>query len=424
MTAQQAPAPHKAGRDIGFIEFVILCAAMMALNALSIDPMLPALPDIVRDLHVAHPNDRQLVITVYFLGMGAGAMLFGVLADRFGRKPVLVGAMGFFVISTLACAAAQSFPMLLVARACAGFVAAAGRVITVSIVRDRFQGDAMARVMSLIFAIFIIVPVVAPAFGQAILWIAPWRWIFWVLGAIIALVMGWIMLRLPETLPRQNRLAINLREIGRTVTRVTTNRQAIGYMLAAGILSSCLVSFILSIQQIMFDRFDVPDLFPLIFAGIAIGMGAGSLVNSRLVARFGARRMSQSALFALIALSLLRLGLLLAGLETLTNFILLQAATMVTISFTISNFSAISMEPFAKGAGFASSFQTFLTTVISAILGGLVGGAFDGTTMPLILGLLGFGLSGLLVILWTERGKLFTRPHRDLLRVPDIEPLP
>lgn len=414
-------APTSGKPDIGFREFVLLCAALMAMNALSIDPMLPALPDIGRDLAIPHPNDRQMIISIYFMGVGVGSLLFGVLSDRFGRKPVMGVALALFAVCTVACAGAQSFTMLLIARALAGFFAGASRVITVGIVRDKFQGDAMARVMSLIFAIFMIVPVIAPSFGQAVLWVAPWRWIFWTLAILAALVTGWMMVRMTETLRPENRLPIDHRVVGQTIWHVVTHRLALGYMLASGVVIGGLIGFVLSVQQIFFDIFDAPRLFPLAFAAMAGCMGIGGLVNSRLVQRFGARRMSQTALVGLIVISIIHLGVTLANVETMLTFIILQSLTMLTVSFTASNFGSISMEPFAKGAGVASSFQSFLTTVISSALGATVGAAFNGTTVPLALGFLVFGVVALVIVAWAERGRLFTRPHHHALREPASE---
>lgn len=409
------PAP---ARDIRFREFVALCACLMAMNALSIDPMLPALPQIGHDLAVAHPNDRQLIISLYFIGLGVGSLLFGVLSDRYGRKAVLGSAMAMFVASTIACAASHSFVMLLIARTCAGFFAGASRVITVSIVRDRFHGDGMARVMSLIFAVFMLIPVVAPSFGQLILMIAPWRWIFWVLAIQASLILLWMTTRLPETLAPENRVAISARAIWDTVVVIFRTRTSIGYMVASGIVMGGLIGFILSVQQIFFDVFDARTFFPIGFALIAGAMGVGSLINSRLVSRFGARRMSQGALIGMIAVAAVHLCVIAAGVESLATFVTLQALTMLSIAFTGSNFSAISMEPFKRGAGVASSFQSFLTSILSSILGSIVGQAFNGTTMPFTLGLLVFGVLALLTVAWAERGRLFTRPHLATQREP------
>lgn len=421
-----SPAPvvtASPAKEIRFREFVLLCACLMAMNALSIDPMLPALPDIGRDLGVALPNDRQLIISVYFLGLGIGSLLFGILSDRFGRKRVLGGAMALFILSSIACAAAQSFSMMLAARASAGFFSGASRVITVGIIRDRFKGDAMARVMSLIFAVFMLIPVMAPSIGQAVLWFAPWRWIFWMLSILATLILLWMLARMPETLRPENRLRMSARTIFHTVGLVITTRSSIGYMLASGVVMGGLIGFILSIQQIFFDIFHARAIFPFAFAAIAGSMGIGSLVNSRLVSRFGARRLSQGALLGLILTNAIHLAVILTGHETIVTFMVLQSTTMLAVAFTASNFSAISMEPFSKGAGVASSFQAFLTTALSSTLGSLIGRAFNGTTMPLTLGLMIFGAVSFLIIVITERGKLFTRPHRDVLRDPEFEPV-
>ncbi len=424
MTNPSPPvAARQSPKDIGFREFVVLSACLMAMNALSTDPMLPALPDIGRDLGVANANDRQLIISIYFLGLGAGSLLFGILSDRFGRKKVMGGALVLFVLSTIACAVAQSFSLLLIGRASAGFFAGASRVISVGIIRDRFKGDAMARVMSLILAVFMLIPVVAPSFGQAILWFAPWRWIFWILAIQAALILIWMISRMPETLAPENRLRMNAKTIFRTIGAVLTNRSAAGYMLASGVVMSGLIGFILSVQQIFFDIFDARSFFPIAFAVMAGSMGVGSLLNSRLVSRFGARRLSQGAVISMIVTNAIHLGVIASGHENMVSFMVFQSATMMAVAFTASNFGAISMEPFAKGAGAASSFQAFLTTALSSALGSIVGRAFDGTTLPLTLGMLIFGFAALLIVTFAEHGKLFTRPHHDALREPELDPV-
>ena len=422
MTNPSSPvAVRQSQKDIGFREFVVLSACLMAMNALSTDPMLPALPEIGSDLGVANANDRQLIISIYFLGLGAGSLLFGILSDRFGRKKVMGGALVLFVLSTIACAVAQSFSLLLIGRAAAGFFAGASRVIAVGIIRDRFKGDAMAKVMSLILAVFMLIPVVAPSFGQAILWFAPWRWIFWILAIQAALILIWMVVRMPETLAPENRLRMSPSTIFRTIGSVLTNRSAAGYMLASGVVMSGLIGFILSVQQIFFDIFDARSFFPIAFAVMAGSMGVGSLLNSRLVSRFGARRLSQGAVISMIVTSAIHLGVIASGHENMISFMVFQSATMMAVAFTASNFGSISMEPFAKGAGAASSFQAFLTTALSSALGSIVGRAFDGTTLPLTLGMLIFGVAALLIVAFAERGKLFTRPRHDALREVEFD---
>jgi DHA1 family bicyclomycin/chloramphenicol resistance-like MFS transporter len=415
--ARDAPG-RPADFRMGMTEFVALIAAMMGMNALAIDPMLPALPAIGAALGVADENARQWVISAYTLGLGFGALFYGSLSDHFGRRPVLLVTFVLYLAATLGCALAISMPMLLFARAAAGVFAAATRVVAIGIVRDRFQGDRMASIMSTVFIVFMIVPVFAPTFGQLILYAAGWRWIFGALLILGTATALWTFLRLPETLRPENRVAIHPVGIAEAWGAVLRTRGAIGYMVAAGLVMSALFGFITSVQQIFFDIFHAEAIFPYAFALIAGTMAIGSFLNSRLVMRIGARRMSQGSLIAMILLSGVHALIAWAGWETLASFIVIQALTMLSFSFVGPNFGSISMEPFARGAGAASSFQAFLTTVMGASLGAAIGLQFDGTTLPLSLGYLICSLAALGVVAWAERGRLFTRPKLPKLPQP------
>lgn len=408
---------HQPPPGMGNREFVIMMAALMSIAALSIDMMLPALPQIGQDLHIADPNDRQSIITIFLAGLGIGSLFYGPLSDRFGRRRILMVAAVLQLIATLTCALATSFPILLGARLLAGLSVASCRVVAMSIVRDCFRGDAMARVMSLIMVTFVIVPVLAPSAGALVLLFAPWRWIFGLLLIMIIVLAIWQFLRLPETLPPEHRINVGPRDLWATFLTVVGNRNSIGHMLASGIMMGGLIGFLVSIQQIFFDVFDAGEYFAIGFAGIAIWMGVGSLLNSRLVERFGARRLSQSAVIVLITVSLLHCAIALSGHEHLLTFIVIQSITTTCFSFSGANFSSISLEPFTRGAGLAASVQAALTTLISTVLGGLVGMSFDGTVLPLSLGFLAFGAATLFLIAWAERWQLFKRPgHADLRR--------
>jgi DHA1 family bicyclomycin/chloramphenicol resistance-like MFS transporter len=417
-SAARAPDGRADGFPMGMTEFVALIAAMMGMNALAIDPMLPALPAIGAGLDVADDNARQWVITAYTLGLGFGALVYGSLSDHFGRRPVLLVTFALYLAATLACALAASMPMLLAGRAAAGVFAAATRVVAIGIVRDRFVGDRMASIMSTVFIVFMIVPVFAPAFGQLVLYAASWRWIFGALLVIGAATALWTYLRLPETLRPEHRVAIHPAAVAAQWGVVLRTRGAIGYMLAAGLVMSALFGFITSVQQIFYDTFGAAAIFPFAFALIAGTMAVGSFFNSRLVMRVGARRMAHGSLILMIALSALHSLVAWAGWETLASFIVLQALTMLSFSFVGPNFGSISMEPFARGAGAASSFQAALTTVLGASLGAAIGLQFDGTTLPLALGYLACSLAALAVVLWAEHGRLFTRPHLPKLPQP------
>jgi DHA1 family bicyclomycin/chloramphenicol resistance-like MFS transporter len=408
---------------IGLRELVALIAAIMALNALALDQILPALPVLGYALQVTDANDRQWVITTYFLGLGVGSLFYGSLSDRYGRKPVLLITLALFLLATLACMLARSFTVLLIARLAAGLFAASGRVLTVSIVRDRFAGDQMAGITSLIFFSFIIIPIIGPSLGQLILHIAGWRWIFGSVVIIGVPVMLWTMLRLPETLAPRNRVPIHAGDIAAMLRMMAGQRNAMGYILATGIVSGALTGFMLSVQQIFADFFHRAALFPLAFAAMAGFMGLGSYGNSRLVERVGARRLSHIALLAMIALGGLHALTITTGRESLWTFMIFQMVTTLAFAFVVPNFSAMSMAPFARGAGLASSFQTFLTSIMSALLGAAIGAAFDGTPLATSLGFLVLGAAGLILVAWADSWRLLGGID-DTLGTPISDPAP
>ncbi|OYW88356.1 MAG: bicyclomycin resistance protein, partial [Sphingobium sp. 32-64-5] len=259
----------QAPPGMGNREFVIMMAALMSIAALSIDMMLPALPQIGQDLRIADANDRQSIITIFLIGLGLGSLFYGPLSDRFGRRRVLMVAAGLQLVATLICALAMSFPILLGARLLAGLSVASCRVVAMSIVRDCFHGDAMARVMSLIMVTFVIVPVLAPSAGALVLLVAPWRWIFGLLLIMIIVLAIWQFLRLPETLPPEHRSNVGPRDLWATFLTVVGNRNSIGHMLASGIMLGGLIGFLVSIQQIFFDVFKAEEIFPIAFALMA-----------------------------------------------------------------------------------------------------------------------------------------------------------
>lgn len=410
-----AQTPHQPGEaanrsPIPMAEFVALIASIMALTALGIDSMLPALPSISDELGVGHPNHRQYVITAFMLGFAVAQLFHGPLADRYGRKPVIATALGFYVVTNAVAAFSGSFELLLLARAASGAAVAAGRVVTIALVRDCFQGRAMARVMSLAFMTFMIVPVLAPAWGQLMVIIfGSWRLIFGGIAIVAALVLIWFTTRMPETLDPDSVHPFDLREIWRGYRTMFRDRWAVGYTFATTAISGCFFSFIGSIQQIVYDVFKRPELLTAVFASIAGLMAFGSFMNSRLVMRFGMRFLSHFALVATTVLAVIHLAVILLGGESLWVFIILQAPMMAAMALANSNFSAMAMENMGEIAGTASSLQGFIATMGAAVLGAVIGQAFDGTTVPLYLGFTALGLSALLIVFVTERGKLFRR---------------
>ena len=406
MTAPDAAAPA-ARKGPGFPEFVALIAMMMALNALAIDAMLPALPAIGEALGVTNPNSRQWVITAYLLGFGAAQIVYGPLADRYGRKPVLMVGLSLYVLFSVLAAFAPGFELLIAARVGTGLGAASLRVLAVSIVRDRYSGRTMARVMSLSFLVFLGVPIIAPTLGQLVLAVAPWPWIFGVLATAGGAFMLWAAFRLPETLHVENRMPIRVGRIAAAFREAVTHRQAIGYTLAMTCITGALFGFINSSQQIFFDVFEAPGLFTTVFALVAGGIAVASLLNARLVERLGSRLISHAALLGFIAMAAIHSAVTLSGHETVWTFAVLQGLTMFCFGLIAGNFGSMAMEPMGHIAGTASSAQGFISTTIGSTLGFLIGQQFNGSVAPMALGMVAMGSAALVFVLIAERGRLF-----------------
>jgi DHA1 family bicyclomycin/chloramphenicol resistance-like MFS transporter len=391
----------------GMREMTALLAGLMALNAFAIDAMIPALPDIGRALDVTEENRRQLVVIVYFLGFASTQLFWGPLADRFGRKPILAAGITLYGLFAIFCAFAPSFPLLIAGRFAMGASAAVTRVLVVAMVRDLFEGEAMARIMSLVFMTFMVVPVLAPNIGQAILLVASWRAIFLVLGGYAVIMLGWSWLRLPETLHPEFRRSLNFGVMGRAMIETVRDPLSRGYTLAMMVSFSALVAYISSIQQIVFDAFHKGEYIGLVFASIAAPMALASWLNSRVVGRFGLRRVGHIASGALAVVTALHAAVGLTSHETLPVFIIFQGLTMACFAFTSSNLGTLAMENMAPIAGTASSVQGVVGTVGAAIIGFLIGQAFDGTVQPFLTGVALCAAGGFLLVVLTEPKRLF-----------------
>jgi len=404
---------HDGVKRPGTREMTFMLAGLMALNAFAIDSMIPALADIGRSLHVARENDQQLVVIAYFLGFASTQLIWGPLADRFGRKPVLGAGVVLYGAFALLCASAGSFPLLIAGRVAMGASAAVTRVLVVAMVRDLFEAEAMARVMSLVFMTFMLVPVLAPNIGQLILLFAPWRAIFVVIAGYALVMLSWSWARLPETLHPEFRRPLEWRGTFRAIGATLSERQSRGYTLATTVSFSGLVAYISSIQQIVFDAFHAGKYIGLVFASIAAPMALASWLNSRVVGRFGLRRVGHSAALAFMLVTAVHAAVALAGYETLPVFITLQALTMACFAFTSSNLGTLAMEHMAPIAGTASSVQGVIGTVGAAVIGFAIGQQFNGTAVPFIVGTALCATGGFLIIILTEPKRLFAPMQAD-----------
>ena len=417
-------AASDAPKSIGECEFIALMAMMMALQALSIDAMLPALGAIARDLGVADPNRRQLVVGVFLFAAGFGALLPGTLADRYGRRPVVMVSAAGYVLFAVACALVTDFATLLVLRACQAISSAGLSVLPGAIIRDRLSGDRMARMMSVITVVFMVVPMIAPNYGQAVLLVAGWRWIFGGM-ALMGLVVGlWAYLRLPESLHPEYRQPIAVRTIAANMIQAASDRSAIGYVIGGALLSGALFGYLNSSEQLIGEHFGAGTRFPLLFALMAAGMAFANFFNARIVERFGARRVSHAALLGYIVISAAQVVQSRSDHETLWQFIPLMGANVCLMGFIGANFGSIALQPFARIAGAAASFQAFVRMALGAVLGGLIGQAYDGSARPLAAALLACGLTALALVLFSERGVLFRRLNPPGTPRPRPEPDP
>jgi DHA1 family bicyclomycin/chloramphenicol resistance-like MFS transporter len=398
-------------RPMGFPEFVVIIASIMALNPLAMDMMLPALPDIRSAFHIGDANRPQMVLSIFLVGFGVGQFVMGPLSDRFGRRPVLLGGMTVYFIASLLAIAAPSFETLLLARALQGLGTAATRVIATSIVRDCYAGRRMASVMSLAMMVFIAVPVIAPSFGQAVLLLTQWRGIFIVLMVYGMVTLIWSALRMPETLPVPLRRSLAVREVLDAFRQNVTDRQTLGYALTSGGVLGSLFAFVFTAQQVFTEIYKLGHYFPIAFAGIAIGTAIAGFVNSRFVNRLGMRVISHGALLGYVAVSGIMLVAVKWHMLPLPLFMALSALMMFAFGLMIANFTALAMEPQGHIAGTASSLYGSITTLLAIGIGTTIGQDYDGTLEPFAIGFFLCTLAALGVVLVVEKGRLF-RPRQ------------
>ncbi|WP_026613991.1 multidrug effflux MFS transporter [Ensifer aridi] len=395
---------------MGLAEFIVTIAVMTASIALAIDSMLPALPSIGQSLSVANANDTQLVIGVFLLGFGVSQIFFGSISDAFGRRVVLLGGLAFFTLGSFAASQAASFETLLVLRFLQGIGAAAIRITTMAVVRDCFGGREMARVMSYVMIVFMIVPIVAPSLGQLVIVYASWHWVFILIGGIGAVLFIWAMTRMKESLPPEDRLPLSVGAVLSGFRTVLTNRITCGYMIGLTLFSAVICAYVVSVQQVFGEVYGLVDWLPIAFAGTAGGIAVANFANGFFVRSFGMRRISHAAMILFTLLAAIGYALSLAGTPAFAISYLLFSILLMFFAVIATNFTAISLEPMGHLAGTATAITGFVSTTGGTLLGAGVGQLFNGTLQPLFGGFALFGLFTILATLWAERGKLFTHP--------------
>ncbi len=394
-----------SGTTLSTAEFVFLIGLLMSLIALSIDAMLPALPNIGDDLGLEHRNDVQFVITTVFIGLGIGQIFFGPLSDSIGRKPAVHVGLFLFMAGCLMSILAHTFWMMIAGRVLQGIGASGPRIVIVALVRDQYEGRQMARLMSYAMAVFILVPTVAPALGQGILWLGGWRAIFATFLALALVGLAWFSLRQPETLPPSRRLPFSLEAVGRAVLEVLRIRTALGYTIASGFVLAPFVAYLSSAQQIFQDAYGAGALFPFYFGMLALASGGASLANGRLVLKHGMRRLASSALLCVTAVSIIAwaLALVFDGLPPFWLFMAYLFAVFLCIGLLFGNLNALAMEPLGHIAGVGAAVVATLSTFISVPFGAIVGRSFDGTIYNQTIAFAIFGAGALAAMNWASR---------------------
>jgi MFS transporter, DHA1 family, multidrug resistance protein len=409
MSVESVQRPAFGRADPSFAEFVAMMAATMALQALAIDAMLPALPQIGATFSVTNANQLQWVVMVFMLGTGAGQLMFGPLSDRFGRRPVLLSSVVMYTLASIGATFAHSLPALLITRAVQGFVVAAASVVARSIVRDRFSGSTMARVMSTIFIVFLLVPMLAPAVGQLLLTVVNWRGIFGFLALCGLSVSGWLLWRLPETLAPDHRRPLSSAHMAQAAWFVITEPSSILYTLAMTVMFGSLLAYVSTVPQIFDGAFHQPHLMAITFAVVAGAMGVASYFNTRIVERIGMHRVSHLALLAFVAVTGVHALTAWLTNEGVVTFALFQAATMACMGLSVSNFGTIAMQPMARMAGSAASIQGVISTMGGASVGSLIGQQWAGSVAFLPTGAFCCGLFAFGCIALAERSRMFQR---------------
>ncbi len=383
-------------------EFTLLVALLMSIVAISIDALLPALGIISQDISLAYPNQAQLIISALFFGMAIGQLICGPMSDATGRKKVLYSGILLFLCGSVICFFAQDINTLLAGRFIQGLGVAGPYVSAISIVRDKYAGREMAKVMSLVMMIFIMIPAIAPSLGQAILFFASWRYVF-VLYVVYAVAIGlWIFLRLEETLPVENRIPLSITGFVDGFKEVICNPTTMGYTLCMGLFFGSFIGYLNSSQQIFQVQFATGKLFTVYFGVLALVFGAASLFNSRLVEKWGMHFISNRAVLGIIISSALFLGLHALCDIQLWMFMVYAAVLFFAFGLIFGNVNAMAMEPMGHVAGIASAVIGSVSSIISMVIGTAIGQLYNNTLIPMTLGFLSMTMLALLLMKFAD----------------------
>ena len=386
------------------MEFTILTATLMSIVAISIDALLPALGFIAQDFSVTDVNQVQLLISILFLGMALGQLLCGPLSDALGRKPVLYSGLAIYFLGTLICFLANDLNMLIIGRLVQGLGVAGPYISAVSLVRDKYAGRDMAKVMSLVMMIFILVPAIAPSIGQLILFVSNWHGIFVLYTIYAAIILAWIFFRLQETLPKENRIPFTRKGFFSGFKEVLTNKSTACLTLCMGCVFGCLIGYLNSSQQIFQGLFNTGEMFSVYFGLLALVLGISSLVNSRFVQKLGMQYIAIRALQLILISSAVFTALQVLEFEiTLWMFLIYMTAVFFGFGLLFGNLNAMAMEPMGHVAGIASAVIGSVSSLMSITIGTTIGQLYNGSVLPVTSGFLIMGSLALAFLYYASR---------------------
>jgi MFS transporter, DHA1 family, multidrug resistance protein len=384
---------HITKPALGLFEFVALMALMTSLVALSIDAMLPALHQIGEDLGIVDTQDTHLIVSLFFIGMGFGQLYYGPVSDDKGRRYAIISGLIIFAIGSLVCMFAETLTVMLIGRVIQAFGVSGPRIAALAVIRDQYEGEAMARVMSFIMMVFILVPMLAPSFGQAILLMFSWHHIFSAFLVIGLLTGIWFFVRQPETLPKDQRSPFSWRQLAISSKYILTHRMVMFYTIAMGLIFGGFLAYISASQTVFQQIYDTGELFPLYFALLAFSIGLASFINGNLVMRLGMRKLCNWAMFGWMFFSLILtvLCLLNEGIPPLWQFVSVLFGAFFCIGILFGNVNSMAMQPLGKMAGLGAAIIGSLSSLFSVPTAVLVGSFIHDTLTPIAVGFVVFG---------------------------------
>tara|TARA_R110001583_G_scaffold15058_3_gene62422 strand:- start:5675 stop:6898 length:1224 start_codon:yes stop_codon:yes gene_type:complete len=371
------------------LEFIALMASLMSVVALAIDALLPALDLIGISIGTVNIVDNQLLITMIFLGLGLGPLFFGPISDSLGRKPIVYMGFGIFILASFICVFSKSLEMMIFGRILQGIGLSAPRTISIAMVRDTYNGDYMARIMSFITVVFLLIPIIAPAVGKFVLDHYNWQAIFYIQLIFSIIVSFWFWKRQPETLPKEHRLKFTSHIFVSGIKEILKAKRTIGFTIISGFVTGSFMVYLSTAQQIFQIQYDLKEQFPFIFAGIAIAIGSATFLNGTLVIKFGMEKMVTVSLLAFFAISLLYIILFFStpnpSIGVLLTFLGLQ---FFAIGFLFGNLRALAMQPIGHIAGIGAAITGFISTIMAVPISTFIGRFVLNTALPLFIGFL------------------------------------